>query len=433
MLILSVTCTEPTGPNDKRITLSVDVSCTEAWLTISASNVSFPQQLEVTRDGRSVFNVTLTTSETTLYDSTLTPNKSYTYQAILSSKQDQIPSNKVTVTTLDTTSHNFIWQTFTFGDGGAGSSVLYDVTIINENDIWAVGEIYANDSLAYYNAVHWNGKEWNKIRLTFNNSYGQTFIVSYKTILAFNNHDLWFAADQLIHWDGNTFRSIEIPTDIFHSWINRISGNSTTDFNIVGNSGNSAHYNGNTWNKIESGTTMDLYDIYSNNGKDIYVSGGNFSTSDGILLKGNANGFQTLKEGKNNTGQLFKPYFAGIAKTVWVSNTNTVYFGGNLLYRYKDGKYDLVRSLPGNYLNGNTNGQYWGFISQVRGNGDNDIIMAGEGNTMRHFNGATWQQLGMPYSYNSEYTWLSVSMKDNLIVSVGRTNTQGVIMILKRK
>jgi hypothetical protein len=132
MFTILVNCTEPTGPNDKGITLSVDVSCTEAWLTISASNVSLPQQLEVTRDGRSVLNVTLTTSETTLYDSTLTPNKSYTYHAILSSNQNQISGNKVTVTTLDTTSHNFTWQTFTFGDGGAGSSVLNDVAIVND-------------------------------------------------------------------------------------------------------------------------------------------------------------------------------------------------------------------------------------------------------------------------------------------------------------
>jgi len=46
---------------------------------------------------------------------------------------------------MDTTSHNFTWQTWTFGEHS--SSRLYDVAIINENNIWAVGEIYMKDSL----------------------------------------------------------------------------------------------------------------------------------------------------------------------------------------------------------------------------------------------------------------------------------------------
>ncbi|MGB9664445.1 MAG: hypothetical protein ACPL25_05950 [Ignavibacteria bacterium] len=61
---------------------------------------------------------------------------------------------------MDTTSHEFSWEITYLGDGG--SSVLYDVAIINENNIWAVGEIYMNDSLGRpepnaYNAIHWDG------------------------------------------------------------------------------------------------------------------------------------------------------------------------------------------------------------------------------------------------------------------------------------
>jgi len=60
----------------------------------------------------------------------------------------------------DTTSHNFTFQTFTFGEHS--SSVLYDVAIVNDSSIWAVGEIYLNDSLGQpdpiaYNSTHWDG------------------------------------------------------------------------------------------------------------------------------------------------------------------------------------------------------------------------------------------------------------------------------------
>ncbi len=80
----------------------------------------------------------------------------------VSSIQYQVSSNELSVTTMDTTSHNFTWQTWTFGEHS--SSTLYDVAIIDENNIWAVGEIYMNDSLGNpdpdaYNAVHWNGSE----------------------------------------------------------------------------------------------------------------------------------------------------------------------------------------------------------------------------------------------------------------------------------
>jgi hypothetical protein len=58
---------------------------------------------------------------------------------------------------MDATSHDFTFQTFTFC-GTAGSSTLYDVAIINENNIWAVGEIPVTDTSqngsTMYNAVH---------------------------------------------------------------------------------------------------------------------------------------------------------------------------------------------------------------------------------------------------------------------------------------
>jgi len=60
---------------------------------------------------------------------------------------------------MDTTSDNFTFQTWTFGD--IGSSALNDCAIISEDNIWCVGEIKIADSTengyTTYNAVHWNG------------------------------------------------------------------------------------------------------------------------------------------------------------------------------------------------------------------------------------------------------------------------------------
>ncbi len=72
---------------------------------------------------------------------------------------------------MDTTSHNFTWQTFTFGEH---TRYAFDVAIIDENNIWAVGEIYMNDSLgnpdpSLIMLLHWNGTDWKPEKICFIN------------------------------------------------------------------------------------------------------------------------------------------------------------------------------------------------------------------------------------------------------------------------
>ena len=72
----------------------------------------------------------------------------------------------------DTTSSNFTFQTFTFGASNAGSSYLQDVAVVSDSDIWAVGAVYLDSADGVpdpnaYNAVHWNGKEWQPIKIMF--------------------------------------------------------------------------------------------------------------------------------------------------------------------------------------------------------------------------------------------------------------------------
>jgi hypothetical protein len=131
-------CSSPTSPGSSFSLSVADVSCTEAWLSLHVNTI--PANVTINKNGTALFNLQLTSRDTTIYDSTLSPSQTYTYQATLGSTK----SNAVTAKTMDTTSHNFTWQTFTFG--GAGGSYLNDVAIINDNNIWAVGNIFAFDS-----------------------------------------------------------------------------------------------------------------------------------------------------------------------------------------------------------------------------------------------------------------------------------------------
>ena len=44
--------------------------------------------------------------------------------------------------------------------------------------------------------------------------------------------------------------------------MNKIWGTSSQDLYVVGYGGNIAHYNGSSWTKIESGTDLDIQDIW---------------------------------------------------------------------------------------------------------------------------------------------------------------------------
>ncbi|HSP88928.1 MAG TPA: hypothetical protein VLN45_12405, partial [Ignavibacteriaceae bacterium] len=123
----------------------VDVSCTEAFITITANDTLLPVNITLNKDDATLYNFTLTTTDTTVIDITLAPNKTYVYQAAAVVNGVTKKSDTLQVQTLTITSDNYTWQKFTFGVGA--SSIFNDVAIIGENNIYVVGEIYLNDSI----------------------------------------------------------------------------------------------------------------------------------------------------------------------------------------------------------------------------------------------------------------------------------------------
>lgn len=380
--------------------------------------------------------LTIVSGDTTLIESGLEPNKPYSFQLKTQKGAITMASDKVVAQTLDTTDNNYSWQVYDFGDPSTGyPSILYDVSIINDNDIWAVGEIHVNDTAGTYNAVHWNGSKWELKTVPFITPDSIVYYPSIKAIKTYSIDKILFSNGGCIaKFNGNHFEMDCGMNKLLKGSITSLFSEDTNLVYAIGLKGTIVRSSGSFWSQIKSNTTLGIFDIYSNNGTDIYAAGGDFNSYSGVLLKGNANGFNVLKEGtaRVDAPQMFNPYFVGIARTVWVSDQNTVYFGGNLLYKYQFGLWSLVKSFEGNYPGENSNGQYFGFISQVRGNSDNDIILVGEGNTVRHFNGVRWQQIGMPYNISNNYTWLSVNVKGSIAVAVGYKDNTAILMTLKR-
>ena len=114
------------------------------------------------------------------------------------------PPTKPPFVTPDTTSHDFTWQIDILGDGNA--SRLNDVCIIDENDVWAVGKIYLKDSTGEfiyppYNAVHWNGTQWELKKITVIYK-GNAVVAPLYGVFAFSATDIWTTSGTPIHGNG---------------------------------------------------------------------------------------------------------------------------------------------------------------------------------------------------------------------------------------
>ena len=421
----------PPEPKPKAAIYLQDKSCTEFWIRLELENFTLPVNVQLIKDNLLQTEINgLSNKDTTLYIDSLLPNKAYNIIAVVSNNEQQDTSSQLQATTLDTTSHIFSYQTYELGEPLTGnSSILYDVALIDANNIYAVGEIYIMDSLGQtilYNVVHWDGNDWELKKLTY-----QGIPPVIHTVFAVDENDIWF--DPWFHWNGQNFQELPIDPIFIGVGVNRMWGNSDGIY-VVGNNGFIAHRNSNgqTWQQISSGTELALIDIYSKDGNEIYISGAYTTETKGVLLKGNASGFSVMINSEIiSENELFEKLYGELA-SVWVDDNGTIYTGGNLLFRYKNNQWNYETSLPENFIGGNPGTYYRGFITSIRGNASNDYIIAGGRNTLKHFNGVSWEQIGIPYDSQSPIIWGSVKMKNNTAVAVGLKNNSAYIILLNK-
>jgi len=259
------------------------------------------------------------------------------------------------------------------------------------------------------------------------------------SIIAFSDDEIWIAmrGDQIAKIEnGIQTQTICLPSNVSMS-INKIWGSSSNDLYVVGNEGNIAHYQNGQWRRIESGTELGLADIYGNENGEIYASGGNLSTGQGIVLKINSNNTVTkiidsyyYGSGFDST-KMFTENLYGPLKGIWAAENGTVYTVGNFIYRYKNGRWSYAKGIEYNYLGaGEFTGR--GFSRDITGIENNDFIFVGERNTVRYFNGIRAVQIGEPFSYTSEYHWYSVDYKQNTAVTAGKKGGYGAVIIFKK-
>ena len=408
----------PSGPSTNPLQLSVQsVTCTDAFLKLSLAATATQRMLTIKRGDSTIAAMTMKGTDSLFVDAGLLPNKTYKYTLITGNW-----SVNSQATTMDTTSHNWSWEVDTLG---IAESYLYDIAIVNDTLAYIGGEVYLNDSTGTFDQqpyciAVWNGHVWHLIRLYDSDN---NLIPILRGVFAFNSSDVWLTDGGVYHWDGisrqvsASFGRISLIGGVENGQsVNKLWGTSSTNIYGVGYAGMVAHYSANAWTKIPTNLTTEIHDEWGGSnsavGNNVVLSTmcNKYYYGDTRVLRLSSSGdLDSIRWGMQN----YPPY------SVWFNSTSLVYVCGGGIFRLQNGSWiSMANGLPSIFLN------------RVRGNGDNDIVVAGDYGVVAHYNGASWQvydQLQLP---NGNYE--SIAIRNNLVIAVGWYNGQGYVAIGRR-
>jgi len=320
----------------------------------------------------------------------------------------------------DTTSHNFSWTIDTIG---TRNSYLKDVAIINENDIWAVGEIHTDETDRYdslgvwqppFNAVHWDGNEWELLRIPAVTNWGAQSRGPMLAVSAFASDDVWIfsQAGSYAYWNGSKWESKYVSERV--GSITKIWGTSSQDMYFVGTNGNITHYDGQSWQRLESGTTTDINDIWGT----VDAETGHKTILCPVSARFQYEEFRLLAITDTGIVDTLCWSLDKVLMSVWFDQSTPIFVAGSGLFMYKDKSWNEIPDVP----------MYR--TLRVRGSSWNNVFVTGVFGLLLHYNGSTWQEYPELAFENGELNGLSVT--DNLIVATGQIGNRGIIITGKK-
>ena len=402
LALLGLSCKhKATEPHDTTFALTAeDASCTEAWLKLQLGADLTDRTVTLTRDSITLWTKAISDAQITILDTNLLPGHTYNYKAQTSGCLPSVAA----VRTMDTTSHNFTWTTYTLGDG-TGSSSLYDVAIINDTLAYAVGELYDGSSTSYCMSI-WNGKEWQLKRLYYNSiSFGSLMLIhSIMGILATSDSIMWLVPGSIFRWNCNdtvaqiSFDRLTLQDQ--NASVIKLWGRSNDNIFGVGSAGTIVYSNGTSWQRLNSGTNTFINDVYG------YLNDNNKNE---VVFCAVSDFFQPLDNKILQINNLFS-----VDSIQWYQGKNVISLwtpDGSSLYVCSSSVYDNVKG----YWREKSFGNY---ANQIRGIARNDICAVGDNGLIACFNGVNWT----PYYPFPNGSYNAVCIKKGIIIAVGTTN-----------
>jgi hypothetical protein len=413
---LSCNTTDPPVDKAELLLKLEDVSCTEAWITLTTNNLQLPAEINLTRtnpDGSSASHISiLNTQDSLLYIDSLLPNQSYIFQALLLEKQ--VTSNKLSITTLDTTSQNFSFEVLEFGDGFE-SSYFNDVWVFEENNIWVCGYIY-DPAFGRKNIMHWDGNSWEPLGIQFNSS-------GIDGIWAQDSSKIYFAAGFIIKYDNGNFTEISLGNIGLQNGqrVEKLWGSSESNIYGVGPWGTIVRYDGTQWSKIEFDMQWYFYEITGNKETGIAYAIAINQSSDCIVVKLENAIADIFYQQSTSEIKIFSVTLTELNNFLYIPND-----WQNSICRIseKTRKVEVIYRIKGSFA-----------IEQSSAFSINDIYyvgpdISGIGVWLFHFNGISYKMIALP-SIDRDNLGSLHAIKD-LAVSVGFTNNKAYLILIRR-
>lgn len=382
--------------------------------------------IELYRDSATILSKTIVSVDTTIIDSGLTPVSTHSYRAYRLQGGVRVDSTRVMMLrTMDTTSHNFTWQIDTLGDGA--SSYLRDVFIVNDTCVWAVGELSIKDSSGNFinppfNFTRWDGHQWH-IDRSHEAGYGYGALYA---VFAFSPTDVWVGSTAPEHWDGATWTFYGVTRGFPGGfYINKIWGTSSRNLYVVGAGGIIVHFDGTSWLKMDSGTDVDLLDVWgSPDGRVVWACGYYQSKYGTYLLKNEGSGWKIVYDGTAHEFEIHTDSLSGAYSSVYTPTK------GRIIEASSAGVYFALGTTHGEGQRSSFTSTYFpGFPNRLRGNGSNDILIAGYYDMIAHYNGITWRYFS-EFSQQDQHLY-SIDQKGDFTVAVGEIydpiNSKGLV------
>ncbi len=416
-------------PPQSKIGLSVEeVNCTDVWLKLSVGGLGLPAII-LQRDGAAIDTLHLTATDTTIQNSGVVPGKDYTYLAQFVSGAPVVgTSDPVQVRTLDTTNGNFTFTTTLLGDGN--SSVLYDCQIVSTNPplAFACGEIYKKDSLGNldpesYNVAKWDGFSWELLKIPFVGACSGVRYPPIRAMWAFASDNVLFSnGGSIVRYDGTNATMDCSMNALLTGAINRLFALSPQEVYAVGNAGTVVRFSNGVWQKLTSGTTIDIKDIWgstnSGTGKTEIACVASFGPQvpQGRMVLGvEGNIVRTLVD-QGLPENLFG---------IWFDSNGYCYLTGSGIYR---------KHLP------ITDNEAWQVVGtglesyhtrSVRGIATNDVFHAGDFGEVIHFNGISYRSY-RTITGLADGSFNGTSAKDHYVIAVGYSGDKAVVTVGQR-
>ncbi len=412
---------EPCSEKGKEISIRVlEVGVQEAYLHFRNESPLECGEIVISREGVEIAKFPSEVVDSVIVDTGLVGGESYRYLAIekKGDEAEEISGGTILKTMLPT-SHEIEWKTYYFGN--CGGTVLYDVEILDDENIWVVGEIDSccNGKYELYNLLKWDGVSWKVEGVKAYTCYPRKVVTPFSCIELSTEKEVFICGYTSLLELWNSEWSIlahfyDDPVDVFHSQVTSMEHLEDDEIYLgSGYDGSLYHYEKGKWDKYKGeGLEGGISDIYS------YVD--SKSGERRVLVGMTQTLFQSYRgilEIKNDELTCLEWDGNLRVSSIWSKNGYPLYACGDGVYVNRGKGWNRIKDLPHIYV------QY------MKGSGMNDIYAIGDFGYIAHYNGENWEMV----NDTEDVIYFKLAIKGNTVVVVGTDGVQGVVKIGRRR